>query len=57
MYIYILMTCDYIFEKKAIIKYYMGTSKGIKATARRFGLPLVYVGKIILKYKKEKNIR
>ena len=40
-----------------IIKYYMRTSKGIKATARHFGLPKSFVGSVINKYKKANNIR
>jgi hypothetical protein len=51
------MIQHYFGVDKDIIKYFMSTSKGIKATARRFGLPTVYVGKVILKYKKSKGIR
>jgi len=40
-----------------VIKYYMRTSKGIKATARYFGLPKSFVGSVINKYKKANNIR
>ena len=40
-----------------IIRYFMRTSKGIKSTARKFGLPVSYVGKIINQYKKLKGIR
>ena len=47
----------YIGIDRDIIRYFMTTSKGIKATARRFGLSTVYVGKVILKYKKSKGIR
>lgn len=42
---------------KDVIRYYMRTSKGIKATARYLGLPISYVGKIITQYKKKKGIR
>ena len=40
-----------------IINYYFSTSHGIRQTARRFNLPIVYVAKIILKYKKKYEIR
>jgi len=44
-------------HKAAIIRYFMSTSKGIKATAGYFGLPRSEVGKIINQYKKKHNIR
>ena len=47
----------YIGIDQDIIKYFMSTTRGIKATARHFGLSTVYVGKVILKYKKNKGIR
>ena len=40
-----------------IINYYLGTSHGIRGTARHFNLPITYVGNIINKYKKEHGIR
>ena len=42
---------------KEIISYFMRTSKGIKSTARYFGLPYSYVGAIINIHKKKKGIR
>jgi len=42
---------------KEIISYFMRTSKGIKATARYFGLPYSYVGAIINRHKKQMGIR
>ena len=44
-------------NKATIIRYFMSTSKGIKATAGYFGLPRSKVGKIINQYKKKHNIR
>jgi hypothetical protein len=40
-----------------IISYFMQTSKGIKGTARHFGLSYSYVGALIIKYKKRRGIR
>jgi hypothetical protein len=40
-----------------VISYFMRTSKGIKAVARHFGLPVSYVGSLINRYLKENNIR
>ena len=37
--------------------YFMRTSKGIKGTARHFGLQYSYVGALINRYKKQKGIR
>ena len=42
---------------KEIIRYYMRGSRGIRATAKYFGLPLSYVGALIHRYKKRYNIR
>ena len=50
------MSFPYSLERK-IIRYHLGSSHGIRATARRFGLPKTYVGRIIIKYKKSKGIR
>ena len=46
-----------VVSPKEIIRYFMRTSKGIKATARHFGLPYSYVGALIIQYKKQKCIR
>ena len=40
-----------------IIKYFLSTSKGIKATAGHFGVSKTYVGKIVIQYLKTHNIR
>tara|TARA_B110000971_G_C19829792_1_gene417422 strand:- start:532 stop:675 length:144 start_codon:yes stop_codon:yes gene_type:complete len=40
-----------------IIKYFLQTSKGVRATARYFGVSKVYAGKVIIQYLKAKNIR
>ena len=40
-----------------IINYFLGSTHGIRQTARRFSLPMIYVAKIILRYKKKKRIR
>jgi hypothetical protein len=40
-----------------IIKYFLQTSKGVRATARYFGVSKVYAGKVIIRYLKAKNIR
>ena len=40
-----------------IIRYYLRTSKGIRATARHFGISKVYAGSIISRYIKKNNIR
>jgi hypothetical protein len=40
-----------------IIKYFLQTSKGVRATARYFGVSKVYAGKVIIQYLKDKNIR
>ena len=34
-----------------IINYFLSTSHGIRQTARRFNLPMIYVAKLILRYK------
>ena len=44
-------------EDKEIIAYFMRTSRGIRGTARYFGLPTCYVGALISRYIKEHNIR
>jgi len=44
-------------SSREIIRYFMRTSKGIKGTARHFGLSLSYVGALIIRYKKQKGIR
>ena len=44
-------------SSKEIISYFMRTSKGIKGTARYFGLRYSYVGSLINRYKKQKGIR
>jgi len=46
-----------MYSEKEIIKQFFRNSKGIRGTARYFGLPKSYVGKIITKYKKKNNIR
>ena len=57
----LLFSVNIMIQKKIsinkIIKYYMRTSKGIKATAGYFGLSKSYVGCVINKYKKANNIR
>ena len=40
-----------------IINHFFRNSKGIKGTARHFGIPKSYVGKIISIYIKKNNIR
>lgn len=40
--------------KREIIRYFMGTSKGIKATASYFGISKTYVGCVVTEYKKKK---
>lgn len=40
-----------------IISYFMRTRRGIRGTARYFGLPKSYVGSIVNKYKKKRGIR
>ena len=40
-----------------IIKYFLHTSKGIRATARHFGVTKVYAGKVIIQYLKAREIR
>ena len=40
-----------------IIHHFFRNSKGIKGTAKHFGLPKSYVGKIISQYIKNNNIR
>ena len=42
---------------KQIIKHFFKNSRGIKSTAKYFGLPCSYVGKIISQYIKKNNIR
>ena len=44
-------------SSREIIRYFMRTSKGIKGTARHFGLPYSYVGALIIQYKKRRGIR
>ena len=44
-------------SSKEIIRYFMRTSKGIKGTARHFGLSYSYVGALITRYKKRRGIR
>ena len=46
-----------VVSSREIIRYFMRTSKGIKGTARHFGLPYSYVGTLIIQYKKQKGIR
>jgi hypothetical protein len=46
------MVCD-----SEIIKYFLNTSKGIRATARHFGVTKVYAGKVIIGYLKSRHIR
>jgi len=43
--------------KRKIIRYFMGSTKGIKATAYHFGISKTYVGCVITEYKKKNNIR
>ena len=43
--------------KREIIKYFMRTSKGIKATAGHFSISKTYVGCVITEFKKKHNIR
>jgi len=40
-----------------VIAYFMKTSKGMRAVARYFSLPVSYVGALINRYIKENNIR
>tara|TARA_B100000795_G_C22593477_1_gene358368 strand:- start:348 stop:488 length:141 start_codon:yes stop_codon:yes gene_type:complete len=40
-----------------IIATFFRNSHGIKSTARYFGIPMVRVAKVILRYKKKHNIR
>ncbi len=40
-----------------IVNHFLGNSRGIKNTARHFGLSKSYVGKIISLYIKKHNIR
>jgi|TARA_B110000444_G_scaffold252876_1_gene282812 hypothetical protein len=40
-----------------IIKYFLQTSKGVRATARYFGVSKIYASKVIIQYLKAKNIR
>ena len=40
-----------------IIKYFLQTSKGVRGTARHFGLSYSHVGAIINNYKKQNCIR
>lgn len=46
-----------VVSDKAIIFFFMGTSKGVRGTARYFGLPVHYVGSVINKHRKINNIR
>jgi hypothetical protein len=43
--------------EKEIIRNFLRNSRGIRGTARHFGLSKSYVGAIINKYKKKNNIR
>ena len=43
--------------RREIIKYFMRTSKGIKATAGHFSISKTYVGCVITEFKKKHNIR
>jgi hypothetical protein len=40
-----------------IISTFFGSSRGIKATARSLGIPMIYAAKVIIKYKKKHKIR
>ena len=40
-----------------IINYYLRTSKGIRGTARHFGVSKVYAGQVIIRYLKTRGIR
>ena len=40
-----------------IINYYLRTSKGIRGTARHFGVSKVYAGQVINRYLKTRGIR
>lgn len=42
---------------RLIINYFFQTSKGIRGTARHFGIKKTLVGSIINKYKKKYNIK
>lgn len=44
-------------SEQQIVQQFLRNSKGIRGTARFFGLPCSYVGAIINKYKKRKHIR
>ena len=40
-----------------IINYFLQTSKGIRGTARRFGVSKVYAGQVIIRYLKTHGLR
>tara|TARA_B100001093_G_scaffold111548_1_gene103942 strand:- start:933 stop:1076 length:144 start_codon:yes stop_codon:yes gene_type:complete len=40
-----------------IINFFRRTNRGIRGTARYFGVSKVYVGKIVTKYLKKHNLR
>lgn len=40
-----------------IINFFRTSNKGIRGTARYFGVSKVYVGKIVTKYLKKHNLR
>ena len=44
-------------RNSVIIAYFFGSTKGIRGTARRFGLSPIYVGRIITAYRRKYNIR
>ena len=46
-----------VVSDKAIVFFFMGSSRGIRGTARYFGLSPNYVGSVINKYRKNHNIR
>ena len=46
------MVCDI-----DIINYFLHTSKGIRGTARHFGVSKVYAGQVINRYLKTRGIR
>jgi len=43
--------------EKQIIEQYFRNTKGIRGTARYFGLPVTYIGAVINRYKKRNHIR
>jgi hypothetical protein len=44
-------------QENDIIQYFLRTNKGIRATARHFGVTKSYAGAIISRYIKTHNIR